>query len=183
MNDPGLSVRQARRGDAPGIGALMVQGRPGIPTEGAAARTALREIEARAGRFIEASLEQPDAALVMVLEDDLGRLVAWSRARRYREPEEILGPDAPPGWYLLGTNVDEAHRRQGLGSWLVRERMRWLSERTNQVYYFTSEDNTASIELHRAFGFLEVRRNLQLTEAVGGPPEGFILFRAPLPLT
>ena len=117
-----------------------------------------------------------------MLEDREGRLFAWSRARRYTEPAEVLGPDAPPGWYLLGTNVDQTHRRQGLGTWLVRERLQWLSERTHQVYYFTSEDNAASIGLHRGFGFREIRRGLRMPDVVGGPPEGFVLFRASLPV-
>lgn len=176
-----LSLRPARAGDEEAIGELLRQGRPphldNVTVEQGS--TAESRFSDRARRYIRAGLEEPDAALVLVIEDKDARILAWSRARLFSDPATVLGDQAPPGWYLLGTNVDINHRRLGLGSWLLRHRLQWLEERTDHVYYFTSGDNVASIALHEPFGFKEVRNDLQVPNA-GGPKEGFTLFRTAL---
>ncbi|HEY3411221.1 MAG TPA: GNAT family N-acetyltransferase [Propionicimonas sp.] len=60
---------------------------------------------------------------------------------------------APDGWYLLGLVVDPDFRRLGVGRRLTAERLRWLRGRTERVWYFASNANRASIDLHTEFGF------------------------------
>lgn len=68
---------------------------------------------------------------------------------------------APDGWYLLGLVVDPRFRRRGVGRRLTAERLRWLLGRTDQVWYFASSANQASIDLHTGFGFRLIAENLE----------------------
>lgn len=65
---------------------------------------------------------------------------------------------APGGFYLMGVSVMPAWRRRGIGDALTRWRMAWVWAREPQVWCFVSAANPASIDLHRALGFEEVRR-------------------------
>ena len=67
---------------------------------------------------------------------------------------------APEAWYLLGLVVDPAVRRRGVGRQLTSARLRWLSGRTDRVWYFVSSKNRASIDLHAHFGFHQVATDL-----------------------
>ncbi|MEO7586595.1 MAG: GNAT family N-acetyltransferase [Arachnia sp.] len=69
--------------------------------------------------------------------------------------EEAEG-DAPAGHYLGGLVVDPRRRRKGLGSVLTNARLEWIWERSHCAFYFTDAVNTASIELHRHFGFVPI---------------------------
>jgi ribosomal protein S18 acetylase RimI-like enzyme len=68
---------------------------------------------------------------------------------------------APDGWYLLGLVVDPRFRRRGVGRRLTIERLNWLRGRTDRVWYFVSDANRASIDLHTGFGFGLSAENLE----------------------
>jgi ribosomal protein S18 acetylase RimI-like enzyme len=67
---------------------------------------------------------------------------------------------APDGWYLLGLVVDPDFRRLGVGRRLTAERLRWLRGRAERVWYFASNANRASIDLHTEFGFSLTAENV-----------------------
>jgi cold shock CspA family protein/ribosomal protein S18 acetylase RimI-like enzyme len=69
---------------------------------------------------------------------------------------------APAGWYLLGLVVAPRLRRHGVGRQLTAARLRWLHGRAGQAWYFASNLNQASIDLHREFGFRQAATDLQL---------------------
>ncbi|WP_370364945.1 N-acetyltransferase family protein [Catenulispora sp. GP43] len=67
---------------------------------------------------------------------------------------------APGGYYLMGVSVARPWRRRGVGDALTRWRMAWVgvSQRAPEVWCFVSAANPASVDLHLALGFVEVRR-------------------------
>lgn len=67
---------------------------------------------------------------------------------------------APGGYYLMGVSVAPRWRRRGIGDALTRWRMAWVGERQGapEVWCFVSAANPASVDLHLALGFVEVRR-------------------------
>jgi ribosomal protein S18 acetylase RimI-like enzyme len=68
------------------------------------------------------------------------------------------GPGTPAGCYLSGVLVDPAWRGQGIATALTRARLRWAFAHTGTVFYVTGADNPASLRLHAALGFQEVKR-------------------------
>lgn len=68
----------------------------------------------------------------------------------------------PEGWYLSGVIVDPMYRRRGIAAALTRYRMEWLASETGTIYYFANSCNRASIDLHAAFGFREIAREIDL---------------------
>jgi phosphinothricin acetyltransferase len=84
---------------------------------------------------------------------------------------------APAGFYLTGVTVIPGYRRAGLGHAFTKRRLEWIRERANEAWYFANANNEASIQLHTAFGFIEMSRagHIHGVEFEGG--EG-ILFRA-----
>lgn len=85
-------------------------------------------------------------------------VVAYGRCAFLRQYSGL-----PDGWYLIGLFVAPASRRRGIGQRLIQHRLDWLSRRTDTVYYFTAEDNLASIDVHSRFGFREVSRGLAVS--------------------
>jgi ribosomal protein S18 acetylase RimI-like enzyme len=83
--------------------------------------------------------------------------MAWKVDRTSWSSDEA-GPDTPAGCYLSGVLVDPAWRRQGIAAELTRARLRWAFARTDKVFYVTAADNIASLHLHAALGFQEMRR-------------------------
>ncbi|MCC9309743.1 GNAT family N-acetyltransferase [Kitasatospora sp. RB6PN24] len=71
---------------------------------------------------------------------------------------EHPGDGAPDGYYLSGVTVSPRWRRQGVGRALTRWRMAWVWARDPSVWCFVSARNRASLDLHTALGFVEVRR-------------------------
>ncbi len=91
-----------------------------------------------------------------------GRIAGYGKCA-YKTWKDAGGSSVvPDGWYLTGVEVDRSHRRMGIGRALTARRLEWLRERTDVVYYFTGEGNRPSIDLHWAFGFVEVARGLAL---------------------
>ena len=69
-------------------------------------------------------------------------------------------PDLIKGWYLTGITIHPNSRRIGVARLLVQTRMDWLKDKTDEVYYWSSKNNRASEELHRKFGFREIKSSI-----------------------
>ena len=89
-----------------------------------------------------------------------GEVVGYGSCRFRAWSETHEGSGLPDGWYLSGLQVLPSHRRRGIGRALTEHRIKWLSERTDVVYYNADEVNGPSIHLHEALGFVEVARGL-----------------------
>lgn len=96
--------------------------------------------------------EYPELGESFVLFDQ-NKIVAWARTQYCMAP--AIGPSnaIPEGWYLLGVNVLQDYRRQGLAHALTRFRLNRLCDRIQRVLYFTSVENTASMAMHHELGF------------------------------
>ena len=83
-------------------------------------------------------------------------MVAYGRVTGLAAGE--AGPGTPAGHYLSGVLVDPAWRRRGIALALTRARLCWVFARADEVFYVAGADNTASLHLHAALGFQEVKR-------------------------
>lgn len=119
--------------------------------------------------------EDRDDRVVAVAVVD-GVIVAAGKTHLQAEPDS----EAPAGHYLGGATVHPGYRRRGIGVALTRARIDWVWARVDTVYYFTDDDNTASIRLHAGFGFREIAR---LPAILGAQAHGesLVLFRAVRP--
>lgn len=99
----------------------------------------------------------------------------------YGAAEVLAAPTVPAGWYLGGVVVTERLRRRGIGALLTRERLAWIAERAPRAYYFVNERNRASIDLHAAFGFREIERDVKVPGVTFTGGVG-LLFEAALPV-
>jgi ribosomal protein S18 acetylase RimI-like enzyme len=85
-----------------------------------------------------------------------GQVVAYGRVTELAADE--AAPETPAGYCLSGVLVEPAWRRRGIALALTRARLRWVFARTDEVFYVAGTDNVASLHLHTALGFQEVRR-------------------------
>lgn len=85
-----------------------------------------------------------------------GQVIAYGRVAELAADE--AGPGAPAGCYLSGVLVEPAWRRRGIATALTRARLRWVFARANEAFYVTGADNIASLHLHAALGFQELKR-------------------------
>ena len=85
-----------------------------------------------------------------------GQVVAYGRVIELATDEAAPGTTA--GYYLSGVLVDPAWRGRGIATALTRARLRWAFARTSTVFYVTGADNPASLHLHAALGFQEIKR-------------------------
>lgn len=159
-----LTVRLALANDLPEL-ALMAAESEDRPV--AEALNALESLFAEAE-----STEQP----LLWLAQWQDQLLGFAKL----EQVEIL-PDTPPGWYLGGVVVAPRYRRMGVGRALTQARFNWLrSQALSEVFCCIHAQNLPGIDLHTAFGFLEIRRDAVLP-GPNFPAEQGILFRAELP--
>ena len=93
------------------------------------------------------------------------RIIAYGKVGYFASPTDSLPNVAPEGWYLTGVVVRSAYRRRGLGLQLTVARLAWIRERSRNAYFFANERNRASIELHRAAGFVELTRDFHFPGA------------------
>ena len=54
--------------------------------------------------------------------------------------------------------VDPAWRGQGIATALTRARLRWVFAHADEAFYVAGADNIASLHLHAALGFQEMKR-------------------------
>lgn len=103
-------------------------------------------------------------------------MVGVARVAHFTAPLLPLPKVVPDGWYLMGVNVLPSHRRRGIGRSFTEQRLSWLAERTDVVWFFTDSQNTASIRLHEEFGFVEVTRDFTFPMLTFSSGQG-VLFR------
>lgn len=104
--------------------------------------------------------EAEDTTRALVLVADLaGETVAFGRAARFEACSGMPDRAAPDGWYLTGVIVNPAQRRHGIAHALTSVRLDRIAERAECAYYFASALNRPTIDLHDAFGFVEVTRD------------------------
>ncbi len=116
------------------------------------------------------------AERLLLVADEDGELVGYGRARLLEPGTDAPADAAPAGYYLSGVVVAPGRRRGGIGSALTRARLDWIGGRADDAWFFTNARNTASIGLHRRFGFEEVGRDFSVAGVVFEGGEG-ILFR------
>jgi ribosomal protein S18 acetylase RimI-like enzyme len=92
----------------------------------------------------------------MVVAKANGRVVGYGRVIELAADE--AGPGTPAGCYLSGVLVDPVWRGRGIAMALTRTRLRWAFACTDIVFYVAGADNVASLRLHAALGFQEVKR-------------------------
>ena len=163
----GLTIRPAQMCDVGALGRISADREGGDSREHSAGFRRALEDEAAGRSFV-----------ILVAEFD-GEIIGFGKAR-YLDKERGTGVGASPrGWYLTGVVVEPRFRRQGVGSRLTGERLRWIAQRSSSAYYFSNARNRVSIELHRGFGFVEVARSAEFAGVsfVGG--QG-VLYRADL---
>lgn len=85
-----------------------------------------------------------------------GRVVAYARVAELAGGE--AAPGTPAGCYLSGVLVDPVWRRRGIATALTRARLRWVFDRADEAFCVIGADNIASLNLHAALGFQEIKR-------------------------
>jgi ribosomal protein S18 acetylase RimI-like enzyme len=159
-------IRAAIADDVADLAALEAEREGGDPAEYAA----------KLEKLIAASATRKTLALTA---QHKSRLVGLAKVTRFAPPPDSPPSIAPAGWYLSGVIVAPDYRRSGIGRRLTHARLTWIAERDHAAYYVSNARNRASIDLHRAFGFIELTRNFSFP---GASFEGGIgiLFRAEL---
>jgi aminoglycoside 6'-N-acetyltransferase I len=92
-------------------------------------------------------------------------VIAYGRVAELAADE--AAPGTPAGCYLSGVLVEPAWRHRGIATALTRARLRWVFARTDEAFYVAGADNIASLHLHAALGFREVKRFRSERSAVG----------------
>jgi ribosomal protein S18 acetylase RimI-like enzyme len=94
-----------------------------------------------------------------------GQVIAYGRVADLAADEAATG--TPAGYYLSGVLVDPAWRGRGIATALTRVRLRWVFNRTDEAFYVAGADNVASLHLHTALGFQEMKRFRSERSAAG----------------
>ncbi|HIW62636.1 MAG TPA: GNAT family N-acetyltransferase [Candidatus Stackebrandtia excrementipullorum] len=101
-------------------------------------------------------------------------IVGYARVSWVNRPPDAPDDAVPSGYYLGGMVVDERYRRRGIGSRLTRERMKFIAQRSADVWYLVNRDNKASIDLHDEYGFHEATRRFSFPGVVLDGPGGIL---------
>jgi ribosomal protein S18 acetylase RimI-like enzyme len=135
-------VRAMREADVPAAATVVAHDRSVRPDEQAALYRRVLE-------------RGPEHGMLWVAEAREG-IVGVARAAKFEAPTGAPDNVVPNGWYLMGVVVAPSHRRCAVGRRLTAARLDWISERAEEAWCFTGSDNTASMRLHEAFGFVQV---------------------------
>ena len=93
--------------------------------------------------------------------DHAGTVVGFGKVAHFSAPAGSPENTAPEGWYLAGVVVRPEQRRRGIGHGLTLARLAWIATRSGRAYYFANEGNRVSVDLHAAFGFVELMRDFR----------------------
>jgi ribosomal protein S18 acetylase RimI-like enzyme len=121
---------------------------------------------ARIGRAVD---RERDLVLLARVGEELAGYATVARLPEHPDDH------APAGCYLVGVTVASGWRRRRIGTALTRRRMKWAWQRAPEVWCFISAANPASIDLHLAMGFTEVRRSPQFQGITFSDGEGVLL--------
>lgn len=121
------------------------------------------------------AMKDPDR-LVLVAEAS-GQVVGWAKTHVWDHAD---GP-ALAGHYLGGVTVDPRWRRQGIAARLTQERLDWIWTRNHEAWCVVNAENIASIELHRAVGFVQVAAGARFHTTIFAGGRGLLL-RAERPI-
>lgn len=154
----GHDVRSRLSDPADGVVEDVVRIEPLTRTDVApAVQLAVRVLRVRPGnRGEQFASDITDHRSQMFVAKANGQVVAYGRVTELAADE--AGPETPAGCYLSGVLVEPALRRRGIALALTRARLRWVFARTDEVFYVAGADNVASLHLHTALGFQEVKR-------------------------
>lgn len=103
--------------------------------------------------------EDVETTQVFVAEAD-GIVIGFTIMRYFTPADDAPVNSAPAGWYLLGINVRKAFRRRGVGTELVRARLKFIPDEFDTAYYFTNTKNFTSQAFHSRFGFTEIKEDI-----------------------
>ncbi|MFI5261166.1 MAG: GNAT family N-acetyltransferase [Candidatus Limnocylindrales bacterium] len=118
--------------------------------------------------------EVSDAGMLLLVAAVDGQVIGFGRAARLARLADAPPDAVPEGWYLLGVVVVDAWRRRGVGRVLTERRLAWIAQRGDAAYYFTNARNGASLDLHRALGFVEVTRRFSAPRITFDGGEGVL---------
>ena len=161
----GLRLRPAVATDLPRLAPIEAE------RESIAAERALEGLE----RF----LIQANAGRALLLVAELAEnAIGLGKATYFTPPAGSPPNVAPEGWYHSGVVVVPRFRRRGVGAALTTVRLEWIAKRSPRAYYFANTRNRVSIELHRAFGFVELTRDFVHPHATFKGGAGALFVRA-----
>ena len=124
-----------------------------------------------------AEMLTPEEVRVVLVALSEGEIVGVAKTHFHGEPDG----DAPAGHYLGGIVVAPDSRRRGVGGSLTRSRLEWIRARSPRAYYFTDEENEASIRMHEVLGFRLVGRFSEIRGSRPNVPgSALLLFDLPL---
>jgi aminoglycoside 6'-N-acetyltransferase I len=131
-----------------------------------AVELAVRVLRVKAGdRGEQFAADIADELRQMFVAKANDQVVGYGRVMELSAGE--AGPGTPAGYYLSGVLVDPRWRGRGIATAMTRARLHWAFAHTDTVFYVTGADNPASLRLHAALGFQEVKRFESERSAVG----------------
>jgi len=133
----GVTVREGSSADAVAIGRLIAE-RNRRPIE-----DAVRGVADEIDRLERGLTEK----MFCVAELD-GRALGFGRTTMLPCDDIEGARGLPRGWYLTGVVVEPEFRRRGVGRALTEFRVNWVAQRADEIFYYTSAANGASIALH-----------------------------------
>lgn len=150
------------------------------PAEPADLTTCAELIVTRTGEPVEkrrqklvGDLEHPDRYTVVACAGN--QPVGYASVFRHDLSPDHPAGTAPSGYYLVGLIVAPEWRRHGIGELLTLDRIRWVAERADTVWYFANVANGATLDLHQRLGFEEVTHDFSFPNAPLQPGTGVLL--------